>query len=286
MQKLTLNTESLSRDRLAVVQKVDSAVRAIILTTPHVAVYVFKVGKWERKNIEGPLYLVRRSQAPEFSLLVLNRKGPNHMVELLTEHYEFNDQEPYVIFRDSKAPTPTPHGMWFKSSEDRNKLWKEIQNINALLLQQKGQSARGSSSIGASISGGKGFAHKGGGPDISPQQIHECIQSSNQINHQVQQMVQQQRQMHAQIQQQQQILQQQQMRIQQQQVQLSAFQVSPLQVQPQISGLTSGQVELSVAQLQKILMRMVQDERFVVALHAQYIKAQRKKRAAATAAGQ
>ena len=201
-------------------------------------------------------------------LLVLNRKGPNHMVELLTEHYEFNDQEPYVIFRDSKAPTPTPHGMWFKSSEDRNKLWTEIQNIKALLLQQKGQTTMGGSSIGASVSGGKGFAHKGGGPDISPQQIHECIQSSNQINLQVQQMMQQQRQMHAQIQQQQQILQQQQMRIQQQQIQLSASQATPLQVQPQISGLTGGQVELSVAQLQKILMRMVQDERFVGALHA------------------
>ena len=40
------------------------------------------------------------------------------------------------------------------------------------------------------------------------------------------------------------------------------------------------------AQLQKILMRMVQDERFVGALHAQYVKAQRKKRAAAAAAGQ
>ena len=112
MQTLTLNTGTLSRDRLAVVQNVDPQIVEIVLTTPHVAVYVFQQGlnQWDRKNIEGPLYLVRRAARPEFSLLILNRKGPNHMCELITEHHEFNNQDPYIIFRNAQASQPLPPG--------------------------------------------------------------------------------------------------------------------------------------------------------------------------------
>jgi uncharacterized phage infection (PIP) family protein YhgE len=175
--------------------------------------------------------------------------------------------------------------MWFKSPDDRGKLWKEVQKIRMLLGQQKADVAL-SGGVSADSSGGASGAGAAGGLDISTRQMQQHMQSSRQLHLQVQQMMQQQRQMHARIQQQQQILQQQQMHIQQQQIQLTAAQAKPPQVQPPVSGLTAGQVELSSAQLQKILMRMVQDERFVGALHAQYVKAQRKKRAAAAAAGQ
>ena len=125
----------------------------------------------------------------------------------------------------------------------------------------------------------------GGVLDINSRQMQQHVQNSRQLQIQVQRMLQQQSQMHAQIQQQQQILQQQQIHIQQQQIQLAASQAKPHQVQPPVPGLTASQVELSMNQLQKILMRMVQDDRFVGALHAQCVKAQRKKRAA-VAAGQ
>ena len=78
--------------------------------------------------------------------------------------------------------------------------------------------------------------------------------------------MQQQRQMHAQIQQQQQILQQQQMRIQQQQIQLSASQATPLQVQPPNIWADWQPGRIICGTASKILMRMVQDERFVGAL--------------------
>lgn len=274
MQKLNLNTGNLNRDRLSVVQKVDNAVVSIILTTPHVAVYIFEGNKWERKNIEGPLYLVRRCQDPEFALLVLNRKGPEHMVEPITEHFDFNDQEPYIIFRNSKATPPVPHGMWFKSPEDRRKLWHEIQSINSTLQQRK--AGVGTSDVRATPSGGAA--------NMNGQHLQQQLLSSQQLRAQVQQMMQQQHQMHAQIHQQQQILQQQQMHIQQ----LATSHAKPSQTPPStppVQGLSANEVELSMSQLKKILMRMVQDDRFVGALHAQYVKAQRKKRGAVATQG-
>jgi hypothetical protein len=218
MQTLTLNTGTLSRDRLAVVQNVDPQVVEIVLTTPHVAVYVFQQGRnqWDRKNIEGPLYLVRRAARPEFSLLILNRKGPNHMSELITEHHEFNNQDPYIIFRNARAPQPLPHGMWFKSAEDRGKLWTAIQKIK---LRLSGMGA------GAGGGGGSGNGQAAGG---------------------------------------------------------GAAAAAPAAPSAPIAGLTADQVELSQVQLQKLLIRMVQDERFVGLLHKQYVASLRKRRAAAS----
>jgi hypothetical protein len=140
-QLLQLNTGTLQNSQLSALQKVDPSIVAILTSSPHVAVYIFPEGgsSWERKNIEGPLYLVRRSSLPQFSFVILNRKGNQHMVEMISTHFEFQNQDPYIIFRNTKAHNPVPHGMWFKSPIDRERVWQQFQTIKETLVRRSQQ---------------------------------------------------------------------------------------------------------------------------------------------------
>ena len=228
-QLLQLNTGTLQNSQLSALQKVDPAIVAILTGSPHVAVYIFPQGakQWERKNIEGPLYLVRRSTLPQFSFIILNRKENSHMVEMIDLNFEFQNQEPYIIFRNSKAPVPMPHGMWFKSTEDRERVWQHFQTIKDTLKRR----ARGGDGGGDSGSGGnvrQGQRPGGGGNQaVAP------------VTNQMQQM----------------------------------------RVEDPAGGLTADQVELSKSQLQKILIGMMSNDKFVDQLHSLYVSALRKRRA-------
>jgi len=245
---LNLNTDSLQNSQLSALQKVDSSIVAILTSSPHVAIYIFPKGaqQWQRKNIEGPLYLVRRSSLPQFSFVILNRKGNQHMIEMISTSFEFQNQDPYIIFRNSKAQNPLPHGMWFKSTEDRERVWKQFETIKDTLARRN---------------------HGGNGGQ----------QQSN-PNQQQQQQQQQQRQLQ---QRQQQLQQQQQQQRQQNQQNLRGAPVQQIQ-QMNVQGMTSDQVELSKVQLQKILIGMMKSDKFVDMLHKQYLGALRKRRAAAS----
>lgn len=62
---------------LRVLQSVDENVLEIIEDYSHVAVYEFEtsVGKWERLDVEGSLFITRSANAPFYSVIVLNKKG-------------------------------------------------------------------------------------------------------------------------------------------------------------------------------------------------------------------
>ena len=225
-QLLQLNTGTLQNSQLSALQKVDPAIVAILTGSPHVAVYIFPQGakQWERKNIEGPLYLVRRSTLPQFSFIILNRKENSHMVEMIDLNFEFQNQEPYIIFRNSKAPVPMPHGMWFKSTEDRERVWQHFQTIKDT-LKSRARGGSGSDSGGGGVRQGQ---RPGGGG----------VQAVAPVTNQMQQM-----------------------RVE-----------DP-------AGLTADQVELSKSQLQKLLIGMMSNDKFVDQLHSLYVSALRKRRA-------
>ena len=225
-QLLQLNTGTLQNSQLSALQKVDPAIVAILTGSPHVAVYIFPQGakQWERKNIEGPLYLVRRSTLPQFSFIILNRKENSHMVEMIDLNFEFQNQEPYIIFRNSKAPVPMPHGMWFKSTEDRERVWQHFQTIKDT-LKSRARGGSGSDSGGGGVRQGQ-RPGGGGGQAVAP------------VTNQMQQM-----------------------RVE-----------DP-------AGLTADQVELSKSQLQKLLIGMMSNDKFVDQLHSLYVSALRKRRA-------
>ena len=149
---LQLNTGGLQNSQLTVLRRVDPTIAEILTSSSCVAIYIYKQdeNKWERKNIEGPFYLVRRSTSPQFSFVILNRKGNQYMVELIDNNFEFNYQEPpntSIIFRNTKAQEPLPHSIWFKSAIDRDKVWPQIQQIMNT-LKRSGQATGNTGNTG------------------------------------------------------------------------------------------------------------------------------------------
>jgi hypothetical protein len=181
---LQLNTGTLQNSQLSALQKIDSSIVAILTASPHVAVYIFKQGakQWERKNIEGPLYLVRRSTLPQFSFVILNRKGNQHMVELIDVNFEFSQQDPYIIFRNTKAQDPMPHGMWFKSDQDRQKVWQQVQQIKTTLERRAnngGGGGSGGGNIGSNNGGKSRNSGNGGRGNGNTPQLSQQVQQMN-----------------------------------------------------------------------------------------------------------
>ena len=61
---------------LSVLQQKDRAVQSVIFTAKHVVLYhLSPTHTWSRQDIEGPLFIVQRSCAPFFQIVILNRKS-------------------------------------------------------------------------------------------------------------------------------------------------------------------------------------------------------------------
>ena len=95
---------------LRVLQSVDENVLEIIEDYSHVAVYEFEtsVGKWERLDVEGSLFITRSANAPFYSVIVLNKKGTVSSFSIvilffctLTDHSSFLSllslQDPVIL---------------------------------------------------------------------------------------------------------------------------------------------------------------------------------------------
>jgi mRNA-decapping enzyme 1B len=68
-EKLTLN--SLRRN--------DKTIEEIIETANHVSLYEFQLDTkaWKRRDVEGSLFVVKRSSQPRFQYIILNRLSPS-----------------------------------------------------------------------------------------------------------------------------------------------------------------------------------------------------------------
>merc|ERR1712195_258926 len=73
---------------LAVLKRKDSSLIDIIASSGHVVVYRFTAKGWEKKNVEGPLFIVSRSREPYFRMIVLNRVTLHNLVEELTAEFQ------------------------------------------------------------------------------------------------------------------------------------------------------------------------------------------------------
>ena len=89
-------------------------------------IYVFISGsqKWERKEVEGALFLVKRSAAPRFRLIVMNRLSTKNLLQDVTAQFQQEIMEPYLIFRcaDPVTGEKVIHGIWFPSDDERKKV--------------------------------------------------------------------------------------------------------------------------------------------------------------------
>ncbi|KAK9068558.1 hypothetical protein SSX86_012673 [Deinandra increscens subsp. villosa] len=114
---------------LTVLQRMDPYIEEILITAAHVTFYEFNVdiNQWSRKDVEGSLFVVKRWNAqPRFQFIVMNRRNTENLVEDLLGDFEYENQAPYLLYRNAAQEV---NGIWFynpRECEDVANLFTRI----------------------------------------------------------------------------------------------------------------------------------------------------------------
>ncbi|KAL7473114.1 hypothetical protein ACHAXS_013503 [Conticribra weissflogii] len=131
----TLNAENRRKANLRSLQRIDSNIVDLAITATHVVLYEFDNTKrtWERKNVEGSLFVAKRSDAPRFKLVVLNRSSTENLEVPITASFQMQVNDPYMMFRDSAASKGGAEekirGIWFHDSNERGSVVSYLENV-------------------------------------------------------------------------------------------------------------------------------------------------------------
>lgn len=128
-----LNLQSTKLLNLTVLQRMDPYIEEILMTAAHVTLYDFNIqlNHWNRKDVEGSLFVVKRNTQPRFQFVVMNRRSTENLVENLLGDFEFELQVPYLLYRNASQEV---NGIWFYNSqecEDVANLFTRILNAYA-----------------------------------------------------------------------------------------------------------------------------------------------------------
>eukprot|EP00644_Phytophthora_capsici_P010142 jgi/Phyca11/9760/fgenesh1_pm.PHYCAscaffold_41_\ len=108
---------------LQVLKRQDPNVVEIVDTASHVVMYEFDqdAQSWKRKDVEGCLFVVKRSTSPRFQIFVNNRLSTTNMTLPLEERLEVDNVDSFLILRSPDTAHPTGYaiyGIWFFPEED------------------------------------------------------------------------------------------------------------------------------------------------------------------------
>jgi mRNA-decapping enzyme 1B len=102
-------------------RSIDANIQDIVGGATHVVLYEYIAPQgWEKSQVEGSLFLVA-SQSPlpfqqqSFALAILNRHSTENFQVPITERFQLQHKEPYLIFKQS----PKILGIWFHNTNER-----------------------------------------------------------------------------------------------------------------------------------------------------------------------
>ena len=103
---------------LAVLRRRDAAILRVLDMAGHVVLYQFNEENkaWDRKNVEGSLFVVERSTAPKHMFVVLNRLSSENLVETVDESFQTELTEQFLLYRNKESEIL---GVWFYSPPER-----------------------------------------------------------------------------------------------------------------------------------------------------------------------
>lgn len=101
-----------SHINVAALKRVDPYLNSIVDNATHVALYTFSTVKneWEKTDIEGALFVYRRTGHPYHGILIMNRLNTNNLVEPVTKDLDLQPQEPFLLYKNSRSKI---FGIWF-----------------------------------------------------------------------------------------------------------------------------------------------------------------------------
>uniref|UniRef100_A0A5F5PSZ6 5'-(N(7)-methylguanosine 5'-triphospho)-[mRNA] hydrolase n=1 Tax=Equus caballus TaxID=9796 RepID=A0A5F5PSZ6_HORSE len=119
--------ESLSRAgqemSLAALKQHDPYITSIADLTGQVALYTFcpKANQWEKTDIEGTLFVYRRSASPYHGFTIVNRLNMHNLVEPVNKDLEFQLHEPFLLYRNASLSI---YSIWFYDKNDCHRIAK------------------------------------------------------------------------------------------------------------------------------------------------------------------
>ena len=114
MMAASLTEEARKKANLRLLQRsINPNIDDIVGSATHVVLYEYSAG-WEKSNVEGSLFLVAQA-GPEYSLAILNRHSTENFQVAVTNTFQLQHKEPYLIFKQS----PKILGIWFHSANER-----------------------------------------------------------------------------------------------------------------------------------------------------------------------
>jgi mRNA-decapping enzyme 1B len=126
---------------LRTLQRGDSTVSDIVGSATHVGLYEFDQTsqQWNKKQVEGSLFLVKRMKLPRFKLVILNRNSTENFEVSVMPEFQLQNDDPFLIFRQKVSIETIIHGIWFHSSPERNAmailLERAVQSLTTLTAQ-------------------------------------------------------------------------------------------------------------------------------------------------------
>jgi mRNA-decapping enzyme 1B len=122
-----LTEEARRKANLRLLCRSDSAVRDIIGVATHVCLYEFDetTQQWEKRQVEGSLFLVRRNELPRFRLIILNRHSQDNFELDIQEKFQLQNQAPFLMFRQHHSDgSKIVRGIWFHDDKERDEMAK------------------------------------------------------------------------------------------------------------------------------------------------------------------
>jgi len=138
---VTIDAETRRKANLRVLQRLDSNIVDLAITATHVVLYEYSTttAQWEKKNVEGSLFVTKRSDAPRFKLIILNRSSTENLEVPITATFQMQVKEPYMIFRDGTAAAgggisstganETIRGIWFHDGKERDQIASYLEQV-------------------------------------------------------------------------------------------------------------------------------------------------------------
>ena len=134
--RMATNIEAARREaNLRLLQRsVDPTISSILGSATHVVLYDFQQSSqaWEKSNVEGSLFLAVKPTG--YLLVILNRNSPENYPIQLSQHFELQHSDPYLIFKQpGSGQSVVIKGIWFPSPKERvlmnDLLNKVLQNL-------------------------------------------------------------------------------------------------------------------------------------------------------------
>ena len=112
-------------------QRIDPLTQSVLFTGKHTVLYRLDrhSEQWERDNVEGPFFIVSRSAAPYYQLVILNRLGLDAWLLPLLADTRHELQEEQYLFIQSGADVV---GVWFYEQSDAQQAAQRLQQLTQL----------------------------------------------------------------------------------------------------------------------------------------------------------